>query len=1588
MWNHPHAPFDLNKRLVRTLIKEIVVSSQDMVIRLMMHWQGGQHTKLVVRKNPSGDLDIIIYLRIESPLLMRRSWRANDVMCVKRGRSPSPGRQCIEGRFLRVSLGGEGWKMRLTRLFLAVVAAVLLVALPGASQAQLADPYVSCVKCHALPSAQAQARMAQHGVGYPPVPEMACMQCHDTFAHEQNPSAPAYPRYFLWPDPTYSGPDSSLTNHCAATACHPDHLRHGHAFDEQNNPLLEKMPYGTPPMGATAAPASVLPLFDPLGTAVQDRFMGGMVCSTCHDPHEPSYPFGQEGTPKFLRVGSPSTIIQLCSACHDAPFPSGAAPDLVIPSRSNSVSFATGPVGDQQITVTVKNRGNAWYTGGPAQVSWVNDMGYQMLIGSLPLEALSPEQETTVPFGWMPPPDWTAGEGFYTFSLPPSGLLPGAIKEFVRAMNVTPAPTNLRVSYVTPGSIELMWDIPAGGPLNYEIYRDGLKIDAMPVFPPFIDGPLAPETPHVYTVKAVGADGIPSAASNAAGGTTLSTTVIRVPQDYPTIQQAINAASMGTSIHVAPGTYTEVFSFQGREGITIKGQDANGCVLDYSANPETIIDLGPAFSYPNGNTLAGFTIRDARILMFPGDVLSGCVVQSYNMPPYTYSAIFAMGGLAAQCIFDAPFAAAEIPPGGFFAAVNSAFLYAMPFWHPGTQPAAAALLLNNSFDSWPQYVEYHGSGNFMGHPTFETPGPWPPPGTFFTTQASVTTDRGLPLGTPETYNGAAPDVGVFEVGWLYTPKPPSGLTATFQPGTISSVRLDWTPSVDAPPRVQYYLVYRAIEPFFPPGSETTPYMVLPAWSVPTFTDTNVAPGTIYYYQVRADAGPAAPPAAGQLLSAPSNTASAGDINREPLAVDDAIQIPEDQITVVLVLENDVDPDGDALTLIGVTQPGNGVASLNQDNTVTYAPAPAFAGDDSFSYTVTDGRGGFATATVTVAVIHRNRPPVAIDDLYTTREEMQLAVWRPGVLANDSDPEGAQIFAYLVAGPTHGTLLPPDIGFGDFIYVPNPGYTGTDSFLYYITDGSALSNVATVTITVIPNSPPVAGAQSVSTNEDTGKAITLAGTDADGDALSFTVATQPAHGMLTGAAPNLTYTPTANYNGPDSFTFTASDGLLTSAPATVTISVTPINDAPVADPQSVTTAEDTTLPLVLTATDPEGNPMTYWVQSSPTHGRIVGGANLSYVPDTNYHGPDSFTFTARDGALHSAPATVTLLVTPVNDAPVTEEQSVTVSENATVAVTLAASDVDGDTLTFTVAPQPAHGTLTGTLPNLTYTPAPGYYGPDSFSFVANDGAVDSAAASVSVIVSPAPRNVVATASAGGTISPAGSLTVPHGTVQIFTITSDTGYHIASVAGCGGTLVGTTYTTAPVTVDCSVAASFAINRYTLAVAKSGAGSGTVTSTPSGISCGSVCSADYEHGSSVTLTAVPTSGSLFSGWSGACSGTGSCVVTVDSAKSVTATFALPLTVTAPNGGENWKRNNTYAIRWVYAGSPGSSVKIELLKDGKVNRTITKSAPVGSIGSGSYNWKMPSSQTLGSDFRIRVTSTSNGSYTDTSDGNFTIAR
>jgi probable HAF family extracellular repeat protein len=270
--------------------------------------------------------------------------------------------------------------------------------------------------------------------------------------------------------------------------------------------------------------------------------------------------------------------------------------------------------------------------------------------------------------------------------------------------------------------------------------------------------------------------------------------------------------------------------------------------------------------------------------------------------------------------------------------------------------------------------------------------------------------------------------------------------------------------------------------------------------------------------------------------------------------------------------------------------------------------------------------------------------------------------------------------------------------------------------------------------------PVAKPDAYQTQED--KALTVAapgvlGNDT-GAARQAEAATEPKHGTLvllpTG---DLTYTPAANWNGTDTFSYRASDGVGRSEPALVTVTVAPVNDAPVATPAEAATDEDTPSPLALGGTDADGDALTVEVVDGPAHGKLANGV---YTPAADFNGGDTIRFVVRDGAVASQPETAQITVRPVNDAPAAVADTAATDEDAAIRIasaTLVANDrdADGDALAVVSAADGAHGTAKIDADGLVYRPAPNWNGTDSFQAVVGDGHGGTDAARVTVTVRP-------------------------------------------------------------------------------------------------------------------------------------------------------------------------------------------------------------------------------------------------------------
>ena len=327
--------------------------------------------------------------------------------------------------------------------------------------------------------------------------------------------------------------------------------------------------------------------------------------------------------------------------------------------------------------------------------------------------------------------------------------------------------------------------------------------------------------------------------------------------------------------------------------------------------------------------------------------------------------------------------------------------------------------------------------------------------------------------------------------------------------------------------------------------------------------------------------------------------------------------------------------------------------------------------------------------------------------------------------------------------------------GALTYTPNANFNGTDRFTFLVNDGTTNSGPATVSLTVAAvNHPPLANNQSVTLDEGTSAPIVLTGTDADSDPLTFAIVNGPTNGVISGFNTNtgaLIYTPNANFNGTDSFTFLVNDGTTNSGPATVSLTVTPVNDAPVAVNDDYRMFRNTTLNVPINGvlsndSDVDGDTLTAVLVSGPTHAAaftLNPDGSFSYTPATNYVGPDSFTYEAKDKLTNSATVTVTLTVVATNTAPVAVADAYSVNQDNTLNLVAPGvlgndRDADGDPLTAVLVTGPTNAVAFILNPDgsFSYTPAPNYIGPDSFTYRANDRLTNSEPVTVSLTVTPA------------------------------------------------------------------------------------------------------------------------------------------------------------------------------------------------------------------------------------------------------------
>lgn len=462
----------------------------------------------------------------------------------------------------------------------------------------------------------------------------------------------------------------------------------------------------------------------------------------------------------------------------------------------------------------------------------------------------------------------------------------------------------------------------------------------------------------------------------------------------------------------------------------------------------------------------------------------------------------------------------------------------------------------------------------------------------------------------------------------------------------------------------------------------------------------------------------------------------------------------DEVRVDLPLSVDLSSpsegsSGVAYSLVGAP---TGMTINATTGELTWTPAANQTGPEAFDVVVSNTAGNTSTKTFELTVLG---VIAARLDEYEVNEDATLNVGAAeGVLNNDGDGSIDGLTVSVVTQPQHGVVtLNED---GSFSYTPAANFSGVDTFTYRSTNGTDESNVATVKIVVNPQQDaPAPVADSYTVNEDQTLTVPVAtgvlanDVDVDGDTLTAAVVTGPAHGTLTlNANGSFTYTPVANYFGQDTFTYSVSDGVATSAPITVTLTVTAVNDNPTVGNDSYTIAEDGTLTVPVATgvlandSDIDSTTLTVAVVTAPTHGTLTLNSDGSFVykPAANYFGADTFTYRTSDGNGGFTNGMVSLTVTAVADAPVGVNDSFTAPNDGTATtLNVLANDTDADGTSSLKVTAVSTGSLGGTITisadgrSLVYKAPLEGIGNDIFTYTVKDAEGNSSTATVTVNV---------------------------------------------------------------------------------------------------------------------------------------------------------------------------------------------------------------------------------------------------------------
>ncbi len=588
------------------------------------------------------------------------------------------------------------------------------------------------------------------------------------------------------------------------------------------------------------------------------------------------------------------------------------------------------------------------------------------------------------------------------------------------------------------------------------------------------------------------------------------------------------------------------------------------------------------------------------------------------------------------------------------------------------------------------------------------------------------------------------------------------------------------------------------------------------------------------------------------------------VNIIPIGVTDTYTTPVNTTSTETVKSNDgTTNQPNAVTVAIVTAPTNGTATVNSTTgVVTYVPTTGYVGADTYTYTLTNNSETSTPVTVNISIV-----PTGVNDSYTTPVNVTST---ETVKSNDGTANQPNaVTVAIVTPPTHG-ISTVNSTTGVVTYVPTTNYIGTDTYTYTLTNNGATSAPITVSISITP----------VGTNDTYTTPVNVTSTEIvksnDGtanqpNAVTVAIVTAPTNGTATVNSTTgvVTYVPTNNYIGTDSYTYTLTNNGATSAPITVNISIIPTgtNDT-YTTPVNVTSTE-TVKSNDGTANQP--NAVTVAIVTAPTNGTATVNSTtgvVTYVPTNNYIGTDTYTYTLTNNGATSAPITVNISIVPtgVND-------SYTTPVNVTSTETVKSNDGtanQSNAVTVTIVTAPTNGTATvnSTTGVVTYVPTTGFIGSDSYAYTLTNNGATSAPITVNISIIPTgtndtyttPVNVTSTEtvkSNDGTANQPNAVTVTIVTAPTngtATVNSTTGVvtYVPTTGFIGSdsyayTLTNNGATSAPITVNISIIPTGTNDTYTTPV--------NVTSTETVKSNDGT--ANQSNAVTVTIVTAPTNG-----------------------------------------------------------------------------------------------------------------------------------